>query len=189
MVDTHSPLATTTATTLVPSQPIEHDNPYSPASPEFWVYAGITIFLLLAFFWLKAHRRIAEALDKRIAETVRELDEARQLRADAEAVLTQAKAKQAESHKAAEGIIAQAKVEAQEMVEDMTSAATDLITRRQKMAEDKVGAAERTAIAELRRRTAAAAAAAAATIISETHDAKADAPLVDAAIGKIGAAH
>ena len=189
MADTHSHLAATTATTLAHDQPIEHETAYSPASAEFWVYAGITIFLLLSFFWLKAHRRIADALDKRIAETVRELDDARQLRAEAEALLAQAKARQAESYKEAEGIIAQAKVEAQEMVEDMAGATTDLIARRQKMAEDKVGAAERTAIAELRRRTAIAAAAAAASIISETHDAKADAPLVDAAIGKIGAAH
>jgi F-type H+-transporting ATPase subunit b len=53
------------------------------------------------------------------------------------------------------------------------------------MAEDKIGSAERTAIADVRRRAATAATAAAATLIGQVHDAKADKNLIDETIGKL----
>ena len=55
-----------------------------------------------------------------------------------------------------------------------------------KMAEDKIGAAERTAVAEVRARAADVAARAAATIIADTHGATADKPLVDKTIAGLG---
>ncbi len=162
-----------------------HESAYSPSSPEFWVYAGLTIFLLLAIFVAKAPKKIAEALDARIAATVKELERAKQLRAEAEALLADAKAKQAQSAKDAEAILAQAKVEAAELVSGLEANATDLIARRQKMAEDKIAAAERTAIQEVRAKAATAATAAAATLLAQTHDAKSDKGLVDEAISKL----
>jgi F-type H+-transporting ATPase subunit b len=153
--------------------------------PEGWVYVGLTIFFLLAIFVAKAPKKVVDVLDARIAETVRALNEAKTLRAEAEALLADAKAQQAQSAKDAEAIITQAKVEAQEMVAALEAGATDLIARRQKMAQDKIGAAERTAIAELRRNAASAATMAAASLIAQTHDAAADKALVNDTIGKL----
>ncbi|MBO9669479.1 MAG: hypothetical protein J7485_03065 [Sphingobium sp.] len=152
---------------------------------EGWVYVGLTIFLLLAIFVAKAPQKIMTALDARIAETVKALNEAKALRAEAEALLADAQAKQAQSKKDAEAIIAQAKLEAEDMVAALEVSTTELIGRRQKMAEDKIAAAERTAVAGLRAQAAKAATAAAATLIGQVHDAKADKGLIDETIGKL----
>jgi F-type H+-transporting ATPase subunit b len=152
---------------------------------EGWVYVGITIFLVLALTVFKFPKLIAAALDKRIADTRRTLDEAAALRADAEAMLADARRRQAAAHKDAEGIIAHAKVEAGQLVAKAKADADLLIERRGKMAEDKIAAAERSAIAEVRAKAATAAAAAAAKLIAERHDASADKALIDRTIASL----
>lgn len=149
---------------------------------EGWVYAGITIFLLVAIFGMKAHRQILAALDAQIAEARKSLDEAKAIREEAEKLLASAKAQQAASAKEAKGIIEHAGHEAEAIIAKAKADTADLIKRREKMAEDKIAAAERTAIDELRARTAAAAAGAAHSLISGSHTAKADKALVDEAI-------
>jgi F-type H+-transporting ATPase subunit b len=153
--------------------------------PEGWVYVGLTIFLLLAIFVAKAPKRITDALDERIAETKRTLDEAKALRAEAEALLADAKAKAAASAGDAQSIVTHAEAEAKHLIEEAKAKAADLTQRRQKMAEDKIGAAERAAVDEVRSRAATAAAGIAAEVLRQSHDAKADAALVDAAIGSL----
>lgn len=149
---------------------------------EGWVYVGLTIFLLLAIFVAKAPQKIAEALDGRIADTRRQLDEAAKLRAEAEALLVEAKARNAASAGDAAAIIANAEEEAKALLAKAEADAADLTVRRAKMAEDKIGAAERAAVAEVRAIAADAAARAAGAIIADRHDAKADKPLVDRTI-------
>ena len=149
---------------------------------EGWVYVSLTIFFLIAIFYAKGHRTIASKLDERIADTRRSLDEAHQLRAEAEALLADAKKRQAATHADAEQILAHAKVEADQIVEKARVDADTLIERRGKMAEDKIAAAERTAIADVRAKAASAATAAAAMLIAQRHDARADKALVDRTI-------
>ncbi len=151
-------------------------------SAEGWVYVGLTIFLALAVIVGKAPQKIAEILDARIANTRRQLDEAKAIRAEAEALLAQAKARNAASAGDAAAIIAHAEAEASALLAKAESDATDLMARRAKMAEDKIGAAERSAVAEVRALAADAATRAAATIIAERHDGNADKPLVDRTI-------
>ena len=62
---------------------------------EGWVYVGLTIFFLIAIFVAKAPKRITDALDQRIADTKRMMDEAKAIRFEAETLLAQAKAQQA----------------------------------------------------------------------------------------------
>ena len=150
--------------------------------PEGWVYAGITIFFVLAIFGAKAHRQILASLDAQIAETRKSLDEAAAIRKEAEALLASAKVQQQASAKDAADMLAHAKHEAEAIVAKAEADTTALIARREKMAEDKIGAAERGAVAELRAKAAEAAATAARGLIASNHDAKADKPLVDAAI-------
>ncbi len=153
---------------------------------EGWVYVGLTIFLLLAVFVAKAPKRITDALDARIAETRRTLDEAKALRAEAEALLADAKRRQAASVNDAKAIIDHAQQEAGDLIAQAEHDAADLIVRRTHMAEDKIAAAERTAVAEVRARAASAATTAATTLIAETHSAAADKALIDSSIAGIG---
>lgn len=154
---------------------------------EGWVYVGLTLFLILAFVVGKAHRRIAEGLDARIAETRKTLDEAQAIRAEAEALLAKAKAQQAASAGDAQAIIAHAEAEAKELIAKAESDAAELMARRARMAEDKIAAAERAAVAEVRARAASAATAAAAALIAERHGPDADKALVDETISGLGA--
>ena len=153
---------------------------------EGWVYVGLTIFILLAIFVAKAPKRIAEALDARIAETRRQLDEARAIRAEAEKLLADARAKHAASAGDARAIVDHAEAEARALLAKAEADAADLVARRGKMAEDKIAAAERAAVAEVRARAADVAAKAAASIIADTHGAAADKSLVDKTIAGLG---
>jgi F-type H+-transporting ATPase subunit b len=175
----------TTATTEAHGGGEHHEAVLLGLGPEGWVYVGLTIFLLLAIFVAKAPKRITDALDERIAETKRTLDEAKALRAEAEALLAEAKAKAAASAGDAEAIVSHAETEAKHLLDDAKAKAKDLTTRRQKMAEDKIGAAERAAVDEVRARAASLAASVAAEVLRQSHDAKADATLVDAAINDL----
>jgi F-type H+-transporting ATPase subunit b len=164
----------------------EHEGPtLLGLGAEGWVYTGVTIFLLLALFVGKAHKRIADALDGRIADTKRTLDEAARIRVDAEALLADAKKQQAASAANAKALLAAAEVEAGHVVAKAESDAKDLIARRTRMAEDSIAAAERSAIADVRARAAALATAAATQMIADGHSAEADKSIVDATIARL----
>jgi len=152
---------------------------------EEWVWTAVTIFFLIAIFVAKAHRQVLAILDAQIAETRKSLDEAKAIRGEAEALLAAAKKQEADSAREAAGIVAHAASEAEAIVAKAEADTTALIARREKMAEDKIGAAERTAVADLRLKAAEAASTAAAALIKAGHDAKADKKLVDEAIGAI----
>jgi F-type H+-transporting ATPase subunit b len=154
---------------------------------EQWVYTGLLIFILLAIFVGKAPKRIAEILDARIAETKRQLDEAKAVRAEAEQLLADATKRQAESAEHASRIVAHAETEAQGIVADAEKHAKDLVERRGRMAEDKIAAEERAAVEQVRAAAADAAAAAAARLIQERHDQASDARLIRDAISGLGA--
>jgi F-type H+-transporting ATPase subunit b len=175
----------TVATTQAPGTPInaEEEGPtLLGLGAEGWVYVGLTIFILLAIFIAKAPKRITDALDARIAETRRQLDDAKAIRAEAEALLAAAKQRDAASAGDAQAIVAHAEQEAQALLAKAKTDAAELVARRGQMAEDKIAAAERAALAEVRAKAADAATKAAASIIADTHGAGADAKLVDKAI-------
>lgn len=158
-------------------------------SAEGWVYVALTIFILLAIFVGKAPKKIATALDERIAETKRELDEARALRAEAEALLAEARTRQQGSARDAEAIIAHAQAEAQTLIANAERDAEQLVERRSRMAEDKIAAAERGALADVRARAAIAATAAAETLITQRLDAEGDRAMIDQAIAGLARTH
>lgn len=167
----------------------EHGPTLLGLGAEGWVYVGITIFFAIAIFYMKAHRQIVAGLDARIAETRRTLDEAAAIRAEAEKLLAEAKARDAASAGDAQAILDHAEAEAADLLAKAERDAKELIARRQKMAEDKIAAAERAAEAAVRAQAAEAATAAAARLIAARHDAKSDAALVDDAIKGLARAH
>ncbi|HWL46103.1 MAG TPA: hypothetical protein VNQ31_00165 [Sphingomonadaceae bacterium] len=155
---------------------------------EGWVYVGLTLFILVAIFVLKAPQLIARGLDKRIAATRRDLDEARAIRAEAEALLVDARARQTEAVAEARAILDQAEAEAAQLVTKAESDIAALVERRGRIANDRIAAAERAAVADIRAQTATVAAAAAARLIADRHDAVADKALVDQAIADLAGA-
>lgn len=163
--------------------------PFLDLSAEGWVYVGLTIFILLAIFVGKAPQRIATLLDARIADTRRQLDEAKAIRTEAEALLSEANRLRTDAATDSATILQGAETEAQAIVTKAEADARQLIARRTRMAEDKIGAAERTAVAEVRQRAVTAATRAATMLIAERHDAAADRAMTDRAIAGLGRAN
>lgn len=152
--------------------------------PVTWVAMAMTVLILVAI-WKKVPAMITGGLDSSIAEIRKQLDEAKALRAEAEALRQEYADKIASAEQDAAAMLEHAKSEADAIVAKAEADTKALIKRREKMAEDKIAAAERGAIAELRAKAANAAASAARQLIAANHNAKADKSLVDEAIGGI----
>lgn len=150
-----------------------------------WVSLAMLAFILILVV-KKVPALIGKTLDGRIAAIKAQLDEATKLRTEAEALKAEYEAKLATAAVEAEAMRKSAEHEAETLLEDARVNAEALVTRRQKMAEDKIGAAERTALADIRNKAVRAATGAAATLIAHGHDAKADKALVDGAIRSLG---
>jgi F-type H+-transporting ATPase subunit b len=132
---------------------------------ENWVAIAFLCFIGLLIY-LGAHRKIFEAIDGRQARIKAELDEARRLREEAQALLAEFERKGREAEKEAEAIIAGAKVEAERLASEAKTRMEDFVTRRTKMAEDKIVQAEAQALADVRSAATDAAVAAAEKILS-----------------------
>ena len=132
---------------------------------ENWVALAFILFLgLLAY--LGVHRKITDSLDQRQARIRGELDEARRLKEEAQALLAEFQRKGREAEKEAEAIIAGAKAEAERIAAEAKTRMEDFISRRTKMAETKITQAEAQALADVRPAAADAAVTAAEKILS-----------------------
>jgi F-type H+-transporting ATPase subunit b len=149
------------------------------AEAEFWVAVSFVIFVGV-LIWAGAHRSIIEALDGRAARIKADLDEARRLREEAQALLAQYQRKQGEAEREAAAIITEARAEAERVAAEARVKSEDFIARRTKLAETKIGQAEAQAVADVRAAAADAAVAAAETILRES----AKGPVADELIAK-----
>ncbi|WP_242096788.1 MULTISPECIES: hypothetical protein [unclassified Sphingomonas] len=150
-------------------------------------FVALSMLVVIAIIiWKRVPGMIAGMLDAKIATIRAQLDEASRLRAEAEAMLVAAKARDAASAGDAASIVAHAEAEAKALIAKAEADANDLIARRGQMAEDKIAAAERSALEEVRTTAADAAARAAATLIAQAHGADSDRVLVDRAIAGLG---
>jgi len=176
-----------TTTTEVPHAPTEHH-----AEPELWglapfqiVSISMALVILIAIFGGKVHKAIAGGLDGKIATIRQQLDEAKQLRVEAEALRDEYAAKIAGAEKDAEAMLVNARHEADAILAKAEDDSKAMVERRKRMAEDKIAAAERDAVEDVRARAAGAATAAARKLIAEKHDAEADRKLADELIAGI----
>jgi F-type H+-transporting ATPase subunit b len=156
-------------------------------APAWIALAMVVVFAIL--LWKRVPALIGAALDRKIAGIRGQLDEAAQLRAEAEAIRAEYEAKAAQAGAEAETMLDRARNEAEGIVRQAEADAAALIERRTRMAEDKIAAAERHALDEVRATAAAAAAAAAARLIAQKMDAGADRALVDRTIEGLGRNH
>ncbi len=162
----------------------EHAEPmaFGFITPGMWVALAMLV-LIGIMVWKKVPTLITSGLDSSIAEIKKQLDEAKALRAEAEALRKEYADKIAGAEKDAAAMLEHARHEAEAIVAKAEAETTAVIARREKMAEDKIAAAERGALDELRAKAAEAATSAARSLIAANHTAKADKALVDEAIG------
>ncbi|HVQ08431.1 MAG TPA: F0F1 ATP synthase subunit B [Allosphingosinicella sp.] len=153
-------------------------------APAWIALAMIAVFAVL--IWKRVPALIGAALDKKIAGIREQLDEAAQLRAEAEALKAEYQARAAQAGAEAATMIERARAEADSIVSQAESDAAALVERRTRMAEDKIEAAERAALDAVRAKAAQAAAAAAEALIRDKLDAGADKALVDETIAEMG---
>lgn len=153
-------------------------------TPEFWVLVAVLIFFGLLIY-LKVPAAMAKALDSRAERIQAELDEAQNLRAEAERLLAQIKAQREETERLAADMLAQAKEDAERMRKDAAVKLEEQIVRRTEMAERKIATAEAQAMADVKAAAAELAAEAARTVLAGRLAAATTDPLVDKAIGQM----
>lgn len=150
-----------------------------------WVFISLILFLaLMIYFGLP--KMIAKSLDDKIAKIGNDLDEAKRLREEAQALLAEYERKRKDAESEAADIVTAAQEEAERIADEANASLEDLITRRTKAVEDKIAQAEAQAIGEVRARSADVAVEAARAILADQMTDKGDA-LVDQAIKDVAA--
>ena len=152
--------------------------------PGAWVSLAMLVFIGV-LVWKGVPKLITRGLDAKIAAIREQLEEAKKLRGEAEALRAEYAAKIANAEKDAAAMLDHAKVEAEAIVAKAEADTKDMIARRERMARDKIAAAERGAVDELRAKAALAATEAARDLIAAKHGVDADRALVDEAISSL----
>ena len=149
-----------------------------------WVALAMTVLLGLVIYF-KVPKMLLGGLDAKIAEIKKQLDDAKALRAEAEALRDEYAAKIAGAEKDAEAMLQGAQAEADAILAQAESESAKMVDRRKRMAEDKIAAAEREALDSVRQRAVEAAALASKAIIADTHTKAADSKLADEVISQL----
>jgi len=181
-----NPPITETAHTEVQAGSEHHVDP-SALGFDATMLVGLAMLVVLALMlWKKVPGAIGRSLDAKIATIRAQLDEAAELRREAEALKAEYEGRaRAADHEAA-AMVERARHEADAIRAKAETDAAALVERRTRMAEDKIAAEERAALQQLRATAADAASRAAARMIAERHDGTADKAVIDQAIAGLG---
>ncbi|MDW8444536.1 MAG: F0F1 ATP synthase subunit B [Acetobacteraceae bacterium] len=133
--------------------------------PKFWV--AVSFFVFLAVAWKPLILRILRLLDARAERIRSEIAEAERLRAEAEALLRDAKARHEAAKAEAEAMLAHAREEAERVAKELAEATAAAMARRERMALDRIAAAEAEAAASIRAKAAELAVAATKRLIAD----------------------
>ena len=106
--------------------------------------------VIAAFLYLKLPQRLLAALDAKSAEIANELDEARRLREEAEALLADYETRRKSAKQQAEEIVTEARETAQRLAEEARVAMQVQLERRTQQAESKIARAEEQLVGEVR---------------------------------------
>lgn len=151
--------------------------------PTFWVaMAFITLIVLAA---KPVGRKIAEALDERSDTIKAQIDEAQQLREEAQELLASYKRAQQEAEEEAAKILQRAKEEAARLEAKAKSDLENALVRREKAAEARIAQAEAAAIAEVQALATSVALNAAQALLAEHISAQHANAMIDAAIAEL----
>jgi F-type H+-transporting ATPase subunit b len=134
---------------------------------EFWVAVGFFLFIgVMVYYGIP--KKVIDALDQRGARIKAELDDARRLRDEAEALLAEYKRKRQAAEVEAEQIIAGAREEAERVAAEAKARMEEFVARRSQVAQAKIAQAETQAVADVRAAAAEAAVAAAEKILTQS---------------------
>ena len=117
-------------------------------NPTFWYSAAVVIFVLFALW--KISRPLLGWLDSEIDKVRAELDEAKRLRAEAEATLQKYRDRQNDANREAEQIILEAQQTAAKLRKQAEIDLRDALERQENLFENRLRQAQDEAIAEVR---------------------------------------
>jgi F-type H+-transporting ATPase subunit b len=150
---------------------------------EFWFAVAFVFFIGTAFKPLK--KMLTGTLDARAAKAHAEVEEARRLRAEAQALLDEYRSKQSQAAKDAADILAAAKDEAELMRQEAEAELKRTLAAREAQAMDRIAFAEQAAIQSVKARAVEIAVRAATELVRDAIDANAANTLVDQAIEEL----
>jgi len=154
---------------------------------KFWV--ALPIVLFIAFVIYKgALRALVKTLDDRAEDIRTNLDEARRLREEAQALLASYHRKQKEAETLAGDIVEQARKDAESMAAQSRKDLADRLERRAAQAEARIETAEAQALAEVKAKAADMALNAAETLMKGDLTAAQKSALVKDGITQMGKA-
>ena len=148
---------------------------------DFIVLLAFLLFLAI-LLWFKVPSKVAEMLDGRAAGIQKELDEARGLREEAQALLASYERKQRDVQGQADRIVANAREEASRAAEQAKDDIRKSVARRLAAAEEQIASARAAAVKDVRDRAVTVAIAAARDVIAEQMTAQRSNALIDNSI-------
>ena len=153
---------------------------------RFWVAIPVVLFLALVIY-KGALRSLSKSLDDRADNIKAELDEARRLREEAQALLASYHRKQKEAEAQAEDIVKQARSDAEHMAVQARKDLTERLERRAAQAEAKIVNAEAQAMSEVKAKAADMAMDTAETFLRTKLSAADKSKLIKDGIAQMGA--
>jgi F-type H+-transporting ATPase subunit b len=159
---------------------------FSLRNTDFVVLIAFIVFVGVLLYF-KVPAKLGAMLDARAAGIKAELDEARNLRDEARALLATYDRKQKEVQEQSDRIIAAAREEAMAAAAQAKEDLKGSIARRLAAAEDQIASAEAAAIRQVREQAVSVAVAAAGDVLAKQMTAEAAAGSIDAAIAQVDA--
>ena len=152
-------------------------------SAEFWALVAFIIFVVGMF--KPARRALTSALDQRIEDVRTQVEDAKQLREDAQAALANYQRKQRQAAEEAAAIIEHAREEADRHREEAEIALKAVLKRQEAQSLEKIAQAEATALREVRETAVELAIVATGELLTEKLKGPEGGALIDAAIGDL----
>jgi F-type H+-transporting ATPase subunit b len=149
-------------------------------------FALLALIIFLGILWrMKVPALLTKGLDDRAARIAQDLEEARKLREEAEALIADYRRKAQEANTEAQSIVQQAKAEADAFAKESRRKMAEMLERRTASAEAKIAQAEALAVKEVRSVATELAVAAAAKLMAADSTSAAAVKLVDKSIAGI----
>jgi|GEM_PF-1223146 len=185
-------IATTTATAAVDTtsatvteavaETATHTSLFSLSDATTWILFSFIIFAYI--IWSKAGKTIVEKIDSRTARIKKELEDAENLRKEAEKVLEEYKLKQSQIMRESEDIIQKARNYAESLKQQAEEESNRITAVREQAIKERIKRAESNAIQEINNETVSLATRAVKKILEETIS-KTDSTLIDEAIKQL----
>jgi F-type H+-transporting ATPase subunit b len=150
----------------------------------FFALVGLIIFIGILIY-VKVPGMMAKSLDERAANIRSELDEAKKLREEAQALLAEYQKKRKQAEADAASIVASAEREAAALTEEARQKTEEFVARRNAVSEQKIKQAEADAVSAVRAAAVDLAIAAAESVIARKADAATQEALFRDAVGTV----